>query len=76
MWMPMAVVLFELLVNRIEMKPGHVSYQIIMWVAYAFATGLGEALQSYPVFPNSFDWKCGNDCWNLLLSTLLYMLGL
>lgn len=77
MWMPLVVVLFELAANRIEMRIGHLSYQVIMWASYVFVTLIGEVLAGYPIFPNSFNWKCGNnECWSQLIGTMLYMLAL
>ena len=80
MWAPILIVVFELFANRVQIKFGHISYQFIIFVSYAFATGLGEALSGYPVFPNSFNWDCseesGQPCWDNLFSTLVYMLSL
>ena len=72
----MAIVIFELCANRVQMKINHISYQFIMFFSYAFATGLGEALAGYPIFPNAFDWACTDDCWDKLISTLLLMFSL
>ena len=79
MWMPLPVVLFELFANRVQIRINHISYQVIIFGAYVFATGLGEALNGYPIFPQSFDWNCENSaqgCWNSLISTMLYMFSL
>jgi hypothetical protein len=44
MWAPMSIVIFEMVANRIQLRGGHISYQIIMFVFYMFATFLGELL--------------------------------
>jgi hypothetical protein len=77
MWAPMSIVIFEMVANRIQLRGGHISYQIIMFVFYMFATFLGELLQGYPVFPRTFNWHCGvGECWSQLVGPMMLMLSL
>lgn len=61
---PLFVVIFELVVNKVQMKLGLICYQLAIFVVYMLVTELGGVLFGQTIFPNAVNWQCTNNCWS------------
>lgn len=56
-FVPMAFVIVEFSMNRIEIPPSYVISLLIVVLSYIVGTMMGQELLSQPIYPDILDWK-------------------